>query len=333
MTCYHPITVCLPSTKDFEGKRRLIFNQDIVKKYSIIDDSPLLRDKVDSDIINGFKIQIPCGKCIGCRLDYSRMWAIRAVHESMLHDKSSFVTLTFDNDHMPDDCSLHKEYISSWMKRFRKKFGDGIRYMLCGEYGEKFGRPHYHILFFNFDFPDKKYWSQRNGQIYYRSSMLEDVWRDACSSESNGYSIIGDLSFESSAYVARYVTKKLDGDLADQKYNGREKEFLNMSRMPGIGHDFIVKNYKHIFDNNFVVLPNGHKAPIPRYYWDILKQTHPVYYDRKYLDKYHDMVNNLFIPDLDKTQQRLEAREELQKLKLDKLVRAYEFDANLHNIY
>lgn len=101
--------------------------------------------------------------------------------------------------------------------------------------------------------------------------MLEDVWRDACGDTGNGYSVIGDVTFESAAYVARYVTKKLDGDLAD--YGSREKEFLNCSRMPGLGHDFIMKHYEQIFNNNYIVLNNGKKCKIPRYYKSIVQKS------------------------------------------------------------
>lgn len=321
-----------PSVEDSEGKRRLIFSNDVASKGNRIIESPIITDFFEPDIINGYRIKIPCGKCIGCRLDYSRQWALRAVNEAMCHKDNTFVTLTFDDDHLPEDRSVHKSYISSWMKRFRKKFGNDIRFMLCGEYGEKFQRPHYHILFFNFKFPDQKYWSQRHGQIYYRSSMLEDVWRDPCASSGNGYSVIGDVTFESAAYVGRYVTKKFDGLLAEKKYQGREKEFLHVSRMPGLGYDFIIKNYQEILNRGYCVLPNGHKAPIPRYYLDVVKDVNPDLYNSFKVDKLHEMVNNLFVEDLDKTQQRLEVREELHKLKLDKLVRCYEFDGNLHNI-
>ena len=324
----------LPSVPNSEGKRNLIFSEHLLKDVGCrVDDSPIIRDIVDYDFIHGFKIKIPCGKCIGCRLDYSRRWATRAVHEAMSHKNNSFVTLTFDNDHLPDNASVSKSYLSSWLKRFRKQFGEGIRFMACGEYGEKFQRPHYHILFFGFDFPDKKYWSSRRGEIYYRSPMLEDLWRGASQSEGNGFSVIGDVSFESAAYVARYVTKKLDGPLGESKYNGREKEFLNMSRMPGLGHDFIIKNYKHILNNGFVVLPNGHKAPIPRYYLEQVKLFDEDFYNCYKLDKFHDLVNNLFIEDVNSSQERLLVREELKKHNLDNLVRAYEFDENLHNIY
>lgn len=335
MVCYHPIDAVLPAVPDKDGKKHLFFNKG--KNSSLLfDDSPIVRDMADYANIHGFKIKIPCGRCIGCRLDYSRHWAVRSVHEAFMNgDNNTFVTLTFNDEHLPDNYSLSKPYIQSWLKRFRKRFGDGIRYMLCGEYGEKFKRPHYHILFYDFKFPDQKYWTSRNGQIYYRSDILEDLWTDPYSSDSRGFSVIGDVSFESSAYVARYVTKKFfskDSYLVKKYYDGLEPEFMLMSRMPGLGNEYIHKYYKDIFNHGYIVLPNKHKAPIPRYYINELKKIDEDFYNRYKLDKLHELYNNLFVDNPDETQQRLEVREELKKMSCDRLYRTYELDTFLHNI-
>lgn len=333
MVCYHPVSCIYPTIARDDGKRPLLFRPgDGMKCYS---DSPIIRDVLDYEVIHGFKIQVPCGKCIGCRLDYSRMWSLRSMHESKMYDKNCFVTLTFNDEHIPDDASVHKKYIQSWLKRFRKKYGEGIRYMLCGEYGEKTSRPHYHILFYNFDFPDKYVWSERRGNIYYRSPGLEDVWRDACSSESNGFSVIGDVTFESSAYVARYVTKKILGYKASAHYKGREPEFLLTSRMPGLGNLFFKKYYNDFFNVGYCLIENDgrkFKAPIPRYYVNLLSEYRPEIYDRYKLDKMKYLYNNLFVENIDSTRERLLVREELQNIRCDKLVRCYEFSEFLHNI-
>lgn len=333
MVCFHPITAIYPAVEDKDGKRRLMFSGDFLQNsgFDVDFTKPVQCD--DNGIIGGFTVKIPCGKCIGCRLDYSRMWAIRSVHESMSHSNNTFVTLTFNDEHLPDDRSLHKGEIQSWLKRFRKRFGNNIRYMVCGEYGSKTERPHYHIIFYNFKFPDMKFWTTRRGQIYYRSDILESLWTDPWSKEPRGYCVIGDVSFESSAYVARYVTKKLDGYLGESKYNGREKEFLSMSRMPGLGYDFFMNNYEDIYNHGYILLPNKHKAPIPRYYDYLLSITDEDMFNRYKLDKRQFMVNNLFNEDIDSTRERLLVREELQNMKLDRLVRSYEFSADLHNIY
>ena len=333
MVCYHPVSCIYPTISREDGKRPLLFRP--AESMKCFSDSPFVRDIVDYEIIHGFKIQVPCGKCIGCRLDYSRHWSLRSMHEARMHDKNTFVTLTFNDEHLPDDRSISKSYIQSWLKRFRKKYGEGIRYMLCGEYGSKTQRPHYHILFYGFDFPDKYVWSERRGNLYYRSPGLEEVWRDACSSESNGFSVIGDVTFESSAYVARYVTKKILGYKASAHYKGREPEFLLTSRMPGLGNEYFYKYYNDMFSNGFCLIENKgkrFKAPIPRYYVNLLSEFRPELYNRYKVDKLKFMYDNLFNEEIDKSRERLDALEELKNIKCDKLVRIYEMDTLLHNI-
>lgn len=331
MTCYHPLTALYPAIPDDDGKRRLIFSG--FPKY---DDSPILRDLLDHEIVKGYRIKLPCGRCIGCRLDYSRMWSIRSMHEARMHNDNCFVTLTFNNEHLPDDRSVHKSYIQSWLKRFRYKFGENIRYLLCGEYGSKRFRPHYHILFFGFRPDDLYVWNVRRGQIYYRSPILESVWHEPHRDDCNGFIVVGDVNFESSAYVSRYITKKVFGADVPKAYQGREPEFQLVSRMPGLGYDFLNKYYSDIFNVGYVLMENGKgdkfKAPIPRYYVDKMKEINEDVYNRYKLDRLDYLYNNLLVDNLDLKAERLHAREELKNMKLDKLVRIYEMDELVHNI-
>ncbi len=102
-------------------------------------------------------LSLPCGQCIGCRLERSRQWAMRCMHEAQLHENNCFITLTYDNTHLPSDGSLHYKDFQLFIKRLRKKFGNTrIRYYMAGEYGENFGRPHFHACIFGHDFHDKK---------------------------------------------------------------------------------------------------------------------------------------------------------------------------------
>lgn len=157
-------------------------------------------------------LQVPCGRCVGCRLERSRQWAIRVVHEASLHERNCFITLTYSDLHLPDDRGLHYDHFQLFMKRLRKKYGDGIRFYMCGEYGDKLGRPHFHACLFNHDFDDKKLWQTTpSGSRLFRSSDLESLW-------PYGFSSIGDVTFESAAYVARYIMKKVGGDAADEHY-------------------------------------------------------------------------------------------------------------------
>jgi hypothetical protein len=98
------------------------------------------------------ELKLPCGRCIGCRLERSRQWAVRCVHEASLHEKNCFITLTYSPENLPKDGSLDVSHFQKFMKRFRKRFGPGIRFFHCGEYGESLSRPHYHACIFGFDF-------------------------------------------------------------------------------------------------------------------------------------------------------------------------------------
>lgn len=371
MVCFHPLTAFYPILPDSDGKRKLIFNQsmkpmDVSIGYDYaefleenpqyaINDVYLVKNNKYNNVIKldkgpslaGFDIRIPCGKCIGCRLDYSREYAVRCSHEAQIYREKQhplmsgmmFITLTFNDVALERRCdwSLKKKEISSWIKRFRRyveyHYGvKDIKIVCCGEYGSKNQRPHYHLLVYGFRFPDCYKWSVRKGNIYYRSNELEKLWKDAYSDEANGFSIIGDVDFQSSAYVARYVTKKVYGEPADYHYLNREKEFLLTPHKEGLGFQWFQRYYKQIFDLGYITVENGNRCPIPRYYWDLLQKYDFDLYECKKLDKLKQMINNLYIDDINSTKERLLVREELKKMKCDKLVRIYEFDGNLHNI-
>lgn len=166
------------------------------------------------------------------------------------------------------------------MKRLRKRFGPNIRYYHCGEYGEKLKRPHYHALLFGFDFPDKKPWRLIKGKLYYRSDALEQLW-------PFGFSSIGEANFQTAAYVARYVTKKIYGPKAREHYSRVDRvtgeitelvpEYTTMSRRPGIGYLFYEKYHSDIYPNDFVVL-RGRQMQPPRFYDKLYEQTSPEQY-------------------------------------------------------
>lgn len=198
-------------------------------------------------------MEVACGSCLGCRLDRSRMWAMRIVHESTLYeyDKGNcFVTLTYDEDRMPVDRSLVPWHFTDFMKRLRHhKGGDKIRYFQAGEYGRRcrhgfdldvikcpggcrHGRPHHHACLFNVSFDDLVSYKSDSGVLRYTSSALADIW-------SHGFVDVGTLNFESAAYVARYCLKKVDGPKALEHYltvleDGTmvylEPEYATMSR-------------------------------------------------------------------------------------------------------
>lgn len=207
--------------------------------------------------LTGIGLSIPCGKCVGCRHDYARQWAIRCMHEKQLYHESSFITLTYADEHLPADMSLRKRDLQLFMKRLRKHDGDtGIRFYACGEYGDANGRPHYHILLFNRDFMDKKFLKNSgSGEPLFRSKTLSELWPD-------GDHYIGTVSAKSCAYVARYVLKKVG---AEAITDGREPEFTCMSRRPGIGAKWFEKYHKGVYDWDTVVFGSYETRP-PRYY-------------------------------------------------------------------
>lgn len=194
MPCYSPLEAWRP-VKSTRSKNPFIFSYHPEKCSSVSPD-----------------LTLPCGQCIGCRLERSRQWAVRCVHEASLHKRNCFITLTYNNDHLPEDRGLHYDHFQLFMKRLRKKYGEGIRFYMCGEYGEKLGRPHFHACLFNHDFSDKTPWkTTETGFKLFRSKELEELW-------PYGYSSVGAVSFESAAYVARYIMKKVNGEAAEMHY-------------------------------------------------------------------------------------------------------------------
>lgn len=223
------------------------------------------------------RVMVPCGRCIGCRLARSREWAVRIMHElQMAGGVGAFVTLTYDDDHLPDDRSLRVDDLQRFYKRLRKGLYDEegirIRHYSVGEYGGRYGRPHYHGCIFGFNFSDRQLHSVTGaGSKIFRSALLERYWTD-------GFASVGDLTFQSAAYVARYVTKKHLGPQADVHYVDpetgviRAPEFSVMSK--GIGKEWIDKYADDVYPDGFVVV-SGKKMKVPRYYRERVKQVAP----------------------------------------------------------
>lgn len=208
---------------------------------------------------SGLPLKLPCGQCVGCRLEKSRQWAVRCVHESKMHDENVFVTLTYDDDNLPAGRSLVKRDLQLFMKRLRKSRPEKVRFYACGEYGDVTERPHYHILLFGTDFPDKKKYKENpSGGYLYDSSELRELW-------PFGSNLLGDVTFDSAAYVARYCMKKITGDHAEWHYAGREPEFSLMSRRPGIGATWLEKYGSECYRRDSVVM-NGVECKPPRFY-------------------------------------------------------------------
>jgi len=275
-----------------------------------------------------------CGGCVGCRLEYSRRWAVRIAHEASLYDSNVFLTLTYRDEDLPENASLRKRDWQLFMKRLKKRSGGrSIRFFHCGEYGETTHRPHYHAILFNYDFNDRKFLKQtETGHTIDTSAELDETWQ-------LGDCYIGSVTFESAAYCARYVMKKLTGQRKSE-YGCREPEYATQSRRPGVGKPWLTKWKTDIFPNDFVVI-NGQKQRVPTYYdemvaqqqtdigyWTTDKTGYPIWMpykkisDRTEMERIKDKrTRNANKHSSNNTPERLQVREELQLLRLQKLAR------------
>lgn len=225
--------------------------------------------------IAGVAMEVACGQCLGCRLDRSRTWGFRIIHEASLHDQNCFITLTYDDEHLPGDLSLNKKHFQKFMKRLRKRFHPRkVRFYHCGEYGEQYKRPHYHACIFGLDFDDKELLTDNGEYKTYTSQVLSDTW-------GFGFVTVGEVTLESAMYCARYILKKVNGHNADDHYlrcdeygvaYWVEPEYTTMSRRPGIGKDWYEKYKNDLFPSDEVPVPGHGVFPkVPRYYEEILR--------------------------------------------------------------
>lgn len=288
MVCYYPINGYLCKDGCWSASRKTPFSKRQCR--------------------NSESMTVPCSTCFGCRRARTLQWAIRITHESKLYNNNCFLTLTYDPlrlpnrypDQLPADVGLCYADFQLFMKSLRERFQgcdlvshpfygqvDGrhgkpfpefykpIRFYMCGEYGEERGRPHFHVILFNFNFPDRKLWRRtKSGSPIYRSAVLEELW-------PYGNSEIGSVTFESAAYVAGYVQKKVFGDASADAYRWidestgeiffREPEFSSMSLKPGIAYGWLKQFYGDVYPDDFVVFKG-------------LKFKPPKYYDKKYFE-------------------------------------------------
>lgn len=191
-----------------------------------------------------------------------------------MHEHSSFVTLTYSDENFSP--SLEYSDFQKFMKRLRLRRKQRISFYMCGEYGERFFRPHFHACLFGVGFPDRQAWkSLPGGGQLYRSPELESLWKF-------GFSSVGDVTFQSAAYVARYVMKKITGDAALKHYErvcaetGEVfqvvPEFNRMSLKPAIGSRWIEKYFPQVFTHG-AVFDGSRRVKTPRYYDSFLKQV------------------------------------------------------------
>lgn len=226
--------------------------------------------------------EVACGQCNDCRIEKAREWAIRAMHEAQMHPKNCFITLTYNNEHVPKDGSLRLEEWQAFAQRLRKAKGP-FRYMHVGEYGAENRRPHYHALIFGHNFEeDRAIWKEdaSTGRRYYRSPLLAKLW-------PKGFHDVQDMSREAANYVCQYAVKKIMGTSvkADEERSARygrydpstgeywevAEETWSMSLRPGIGESWFKKYSGDIFPADHAVV-NGREQKTPRYYMRLLEK-------------------------------------------------------------
>lgn len=294
MSCYHPL-VRFETWEKYKCNDGHIAYKAKVEKLNPgenYEDKEEIEKKLNTRLRN---IQIiPCGKCIGCRLEYSKQWATKGLYESLEHKENWFLTLTYDEKNLPEAGTmidpntgeekgqnpfgtLKNTDFTNFIKKLRtyyeRKYNHkGIRFMGCGEYGSKGQRPHYHIILFNLPIPIEKlrfHEYNENYEAMYRCTEIEEIW-------GKGIVVAAEVNWNTCAYVARYITKKVGIPTQKEYYNclGVEEEFFRMSRRPGIGRAYYEKNKDKIYEKDELI--------IQKYGGGVMKVRPPKYYDKLY---------------------------------------------------
>lgn len=208
-------------------------------------------------------LYVPCGMCPLCQKRKKRDMMVRLVHESLCYQRSSFVTLTYNDAHLPSNGCLVKKHVQDWLKRLRYFTGQRFRYFVCGEYGSRHSRPHYHAIVFGW-FPSDAYVHEwRNQYAVYRSPLLERSW-------TLGFSTIGEVNPAVSRYCARYVVKKSSS-------SGSDEFFLQSKLLGGIGAPFFDLHWDDFYRTNSAYIKVGSRVvayPVPKYYLARLRRFH-----------------------------------------------------------
>lgn len=229
----------------------------------------------------GIPTEVPCGHCVGCRKEQARQWATRCMHEASMHAESCFITLTYSGDHLPDPPTLSKREHQLFLKKLRRRLSPRkISFFLCGEYGDLYGRPHYHAIIFGWWPQDAVPWKKAaDGSQLYVSSTLSNCW-------GFGFTSVGAVTFGSALYVAAYVVKKqlkLDSDPGAYTWldpeSGElvclEPEYAVSSRRPAIGKRWLERYGESDAYRHDKVVSRGVESALPRYYDKQLAKVDP----------------------------------------------------------
>ena len=335
MPCYNPLIRIEDTTKWKKAGDGHKYHPATIQQASKIL-GERLEDINNISFLSRYGYQtIPCGNCIGCRLEYSRQWANRGYLESKCWDQNWFVTLTYNEENvMTTDGeiqTLEPEKITAFMKALRQEMAlnhgqkAGIRFMAAGEYGEE-GRPHYHLILFNCNLPIESFYNPRikRSHLYWQNHIIEKCW-------SYGISNISECSWNNIAYTARYITKKINGKLEEEAYaEGQQKEFFRVSRMPGIGEPYYRQHKYEIYKRDEIIIKNmeGVISTKPPEFFDKLYEAEnpedfkKIKEKRKRLMKQNNRIKeqNTSLDQLDQLQIERRTKEE----KTLKLIREFE---------
>lgn len=268
--------------------------------------------KMGTPALNHQKLCIPCGICIGCKMDRAYQWTQRCTHEAQMHKKNSFITLTYDNNSIDDSYSLNREDFPAFMKRLRDRLKPlRISFFQCGEYGENLQRPHHHAIIFGYDFPDRNLkYTNKNGDIIYGSKILREAW-------GHGNVSCGDVCIKSIAYVCGYVLQKQYGADAKGHYDDRVAPYNTMSRRPAIGQRWIDAYSGDVYGYDRIVTEDNKFLQPPKFYDKWLEKRDP---DRLKQIKAERRDKAQASPDYDKWD-RLKTKEQIIKMSIDKMER------------
>lgn len=302
MPCYHPHIIYVQQVPGQDKAKILKYINSYnptFPGYEFYDEQNEIEKKIGS--FNEY-LKVPCGDCIGCQERYSKEWAVRCMLEAQAYEQSYFITLTYNDEHLPCESQLVDkttgeifedpgdwvqtghlvpEHLTKFFKQLRRHWEyhynhTGIRFFACGEYGGQ-GRPHYHAVIFNLPINPKKlkvYRINTDGSTLYTCPEIEKIW-------GKGFITIAAVNWDTCAYTARYVMKKMKGKISREEYfsNGQVPEFIRMSRKPGIASDYFNNHAKALFENDEIII-KGHKEKI-----QAVKP--PSYFDKKY-----DIINH-----------------------------------------
>ena len=264
------------------------------------------------------------------------------MHEAQTHTHSWFLTLTYDDEHLPHGGTLDPEHPRAFIRSLRDDVKDqwekhgprshygspNLSYFLCGEYGDKYLRPHYHIVLFGPDLLDRYRLDHRGDPPVWESGLIADHWE-------HGLHEFSTVSMGSASYVAGYVRKKVEQQNdpylyervfpADHPFAGEvinvQPEYATMSRRPAIGKRWIAKNWRQVYPRDYVVT-DGYETKPPRYYDKWMETDHSEQEDNicQDCDEHREVIlqvkYNRWDPEYDDSAYKRQARRKIHEARI-----------------